>query len=52
MRVYKNRNDVPDDKTELVSKSDMIKRLEDIHILIAGGNVSSMMDRLLDDLKK
>jgi hypothetical protein len=54
MRVYKSRNDVPDDKTELVNKSDMVKRLEDILIMCGVDSKlgATEMDRLLNDLNK
>ena len=51
MRTYKNRNDVPDDKTELVNKDDMIERLERIRISSIG-EVAILVGEMLRDLKK
>ncbi len=51
MRTYKNRNDVPDNKIELVNKEDIVKRLEGIGIALEEDAMTAV-DALLSDLKK
>ncbi len=51
MRVYKSRNDVLDDNTELVNKEDLLKSLEDIRIVCVEGSGLAAVDNLLNSLK-